>query len=263
MLFVNKRRLKDFYEKEAERLQHQEVMYLKGNKYEVWWHRKRLRFIISFLQEIFERTHITTFADIGCAEGIFVKYVASLKNGCFCVGADIARKYVEKAKVKNTKSNVDYIVCDVENLPFKTGSIDLILCSEVLEHVYNYQKALNELCRVGKKQLVISFPGHSYFYKIVNKIRGLQQFVTALMPRVGHVSEIEVREIKNITSGKCKFCAIKIGGALPLFVYKKLCCIQLIEAIDSLLCKVLERFRATNYATIHVIRMEKKRRKYS
>lgn len=258
MQTVNKKRLKEFYEKEAERLQHQETMYLKGNKYEIWWHRKRLRFIISFILKIFKRDHVATFADIGCAEGIFVKYVASLSDGCFCVGADIARKYLDKARKKNTKSNLDFIVCDIENLPFKTCSIDVILCSEVLEHVYNYQRALNELSRVVKKHLVISFPGHSYLYKLVNKMWPIKRFVAILMPYVGHVSEIHVKEVKNVVRGQYQFLKIKIGGALPLLMYRKMFSIRLIEAIDSWLCKMLERFHAINYSTIHVIWLEKK-----
>jgi len=64
---LNKKGLKEFYEKEAEHLAHQEIMYLRGNKHELWWHRKRLAYIISFLSEIFEKNQIMTFADIGCA----------------------------------------------------------------------------------------------------------------------------------------------------------------------------------------------------
>lgn len=31
------------------------------------------------------------FADIGCTEGLYVKYLALIHNGTFCVDADIAR----------------------------------------------------------------------------------------------------------------------------------------------------------------------------
>ncbi|PIU59740.1 hypothetical protein COS86_02635 [Candidatus Bathyarchaeota archaeon CG07_land_8_20_14_0_80_47_9] len=70
---MNKRDLRRFYEEEAKRMSHQEVMYPRGNKHELWWHRKRLGFIFTFLSEIFEESRIMTFLDVGCAEGFYVK----------------------------------------------------------------------------------------------------------------------------------------------------------------------------------------------
>ena len=258
MRCINRKHLKKFYEEEAEHLSHQEIMYLKGNKYQLWWHRKRLYYIVSFLSEIFKKNRIMTFADVGCAEGLYVKYIASIHDGTFCIGADIARTYIKKAKRNSKRLNTDYIVCDIENLPFKADSIDVVLCSEVLEHVYNYHESLAELCRVGKKYLVISFPGHSYLYKIISKIKPMKRFVTNLMPDVGHVSEVEVREVQAFLRGKCKSLKIKIGGVLPLIVYRTMPSVKLVEAVDSLLCKALEYFSAINYVTIHVIKVEKK-----
>lgn len=43
------------------------------------------------------------------------------------------------------------IVGDIHNLPQKDGSVDAIVCRAVLEHVYDPQKAVNEMYRVLKK----------------------------------------------------------------------------------------------------------------
>jgi len=50
--------------------------------------------------------------------------------------------------------NVD-IVCDIENLPFKDNSIDVILNLVVLEHVPNPQKVVSEIYRVLKPSGII------------------------------------------------------------------------------------------------------------
>ncbi len=53
--------------------------------------------------------------------------------------------------------NVD-IVCDIENLPFKENSIDIVFNIAVLEHVKNPEKVVNEINRVLKKNgIIISF----------------------------------------------------------------------------------------------------------
>jgi len=259
MWHLSKKSLKEFYEEEARRLEHQEIMYLKGDKYELWWHRKRFYYIFSFLSEIFKKEHITTFADIGCAEGFYVKQTAPIHKEVFCIGADIARTYIKKAKRNGEKRNTDYIVCDIENLPLKDNSVDLVLCSEVLEHVYNYRKSLAELCRVGKKYLLISFPGHSYLYKIISKVKPLKRIADDLIPNVGHVSEVKVNDVETFLKGKIKSIKIKIGGALPLMLYRVIPSIKLVEAIDNLFCKVLKHFGAINYATIHVMKIAKKK----
>ncbi|MEA2089433.1 MAG: hypothetical protein U9O89_01555, partial [Thermoproteota archaeon] len=69
---IDKRHLKKFYEEEAKRISHQQLMYVKGSKHKLWWHRKRLKYVVSFLTEAFKEHHVTTFADIGCAEGYYL-----------------------------------------------------------------------------------------------------------------------------------------------------------------------------------------------
>lgn len=43
------------------------------------------------------------------------------------------------------------IVGDIHSMPFKDGSIDAILCNSVFEHLYNPNKAMEEIYRVLKK----------------------------------------------------------------------------------------------------------------
>jgi SAM-dependent methyltransferase len=49
---------------------------------------------------------------------------------------------------------------DVVRLPFKDDDFDLVICSEVLEHIQNYLQAIREIIRVLKpgRNLVVSVP---------------------------------------------------------------------------------------------------------
>ncbi len=51
-------------------------------------------------------------------------------------------------------------VSDITRLPFKDESFDVVICSEVLEHIPDHLKAVNEIVRVLKagKSLVVSVP---------------------------------------------------------------------------------------------------------
>jgi len=44
-----------------------------------------------------------------------------------------------------------FLICDIQNLPFKNKSIDFVCCSHILEHVDGPIKACLEIMRVGKR----------------------------------------------------------------------------------------------------------------
>lgn len=56
---------------------------------------------------------------------------------------------------------------DITKLPLKDNSVDAIFCSEVLEHVPNYKKALSECSRVLKKNgvLILTVPTHMHYWR--------------------------------------------------------------------------------------------------
>lgn len=52
-------------------------------------------------------------------------------------------------KIKWDTSKID-IVCDIKNMPVPDASFDVVLCSEVLEHVFEPEMAIAEMSRVLK-----------------------------------------------------------------------------------------------------------------
>jgi SAM-dependent methyltransferase len=63
----------------------------------------------------------------------------SLFPGCEVISTDVTES-----------KNIDEIA-DVTNLQFEDASFDYVLCLNVLEHVYDFQKALDEIYRVLKE----------------------------------------------------------------------------------------------------------------
>jgi ubiquinone/menaquinone biosynthesis C-methylase UbiE len=59
-----------------------------------------------------------------------------------------------------------YVAADGMQLPFKTGSFDHTICSEVLEHLADDRQALHELARVMKPsgQVIITFPHRKFYF---------------------------------------------------------------------------------------------------
>lgn len=102
-----------------------------------------------------------TILDIGCGNGVPLFYLNRYVPHNQIVGLDTSRKELEIAKGINKEA--DFVVADINTLPFREEIFDLVLCLEVLEHLKDTTKALSSLHKVGRKTVVISVPDSSFF----------------------------------------------------------------------------------------------------
>lgn len=98
-----------------------------------------------------------TFIDIGGAEG----YTANLVRKLFNAQVKSTDLSENACKMANTIFGIDAIHADIHNLPFENNEFDVILCSETIEHVTDYKKAITELLRITKNVLIITVPHES------------------------------------------------------------------------------------------------------
>lgn len=110
----------------------------------------------------------STVLDLGCGEGRHIQnlFYQGMINAC---GLDLdfesARKSVEGFRYLHLDQDADkgnwlILTGDCLFLPFKDSSFQVIICSEVLEHLSDYHSALLEMKRILKPggQLVLSVP---------------------------------------------------------------------------------------------------------
>ena len=105
--------------------------------------------------------------DVGCGPGRHSWYVCSLDH-CHVYSMDIDLESLLKAKYmfqemekdNLAKGSWNLILGNTMKLPFKDGSFDKIICSEVLEHVIDDEQGVRELLRVLKDDgdLAVSVP---------------------------------------------------------------------------------------------------------
>lgn len=90
--------------------------------------------------------------DAGCGdEGGFIVRIPMNVQG---VGLDIDRKNIKKSagRARNLQlDNLLFVVGDLENVPFRKNSFDVIICCDVLEHVKDSEEAISELASLLKK----------------------------------------------------------------------------------------------------------------
>lgn len=101
--------------------------------------------------------------DAGCGAGVITREIA--KRGHKVIGTDYSYGMIEKANsVCNTDRNLEakFSQADIESLPFKDSSLDMILCLGVITYLESAEKALHEFSRVLK-------PGGILILSSVNK----------------------------------------------------------------------------------------------
>jgi len=101
--------------------------------------------------------------DAGCGVGYGVAMLAEA-GASRVVGLDIAPEAVQDA-ISRTSSIGEFVVGDLERLPFTPCSFDVAVCFEVIEHVDRRELALDELRRVLRPGgvLIMSSPNRNVY----------------------------------------------------------------------------------------------------
>ena len=107
--------------------------------------------------------------DIGCGSGFIEMFSPNT------VGVDFSEEALKIAK----KNGAKYLVkAAAEKLPFKNDEFEISLSNGVLEHCYDQKKAVSEMVRVSKTQILVvhaKLPfGIEYIRKPICRIFGLK-----------------------------------------------------------------------------------------
>ena len=137
--------------------------------------------------------------DIGCGQGrhCFGAYMhADLDVYGIDMGFDDVKKAYEnfdKFNERLDKKSCNFMVGNAKTLPFEDNSFDHVVCSEVLEHIIDYESALKEIKRVLKPNGTFALSVPKFFPEWVCwKLSKDYQNEPG-----GHVRIFKYRELKN------------------------------------------------------------------
>lgn len=162
------------------------------------------RFYETLFAEI-KKLNAESILDVGCGEGFTLQKLKDQGIGKKLEGIE----YLDRAIEIGNKIHPSLTLKQgtIYELPYKDDTFDLVLCTEVLEHLEDPEKALKELKRVTKKYCVISVPNEPWFMlgnflrgknwsRLGNDIEHIQHWTRWQMKQfVG--KELKVKLIKN------------------------------------------------------------------
>lgn len=98
--------------------------------------------------------------DCACGHGVWGYLISSEKNGdkAYLVGFDLHRPYVEFCKRRHVYD--DIVLADAKHIPFRRKSFDVILASELVEHLEKKDgdKLLDEIDGLCREVAIVSTP---------------------------------------------------------------------------------------------------------
>ncbi|MEK7186625.1 MAG: class I SAM-dependent methyltransferase [Patescibacteria group bacterium] len=112
---------------------------------------------------------IESVLDVGCGEGFTLNRISEEGIGKKLEGVDFFDTAIELGK--KAHPNLALKQGNIYELEYKNDSFDLVMATEVLEHLEDPRKGLKELIRVSKKYLLLSVPNEPFFMG-ANFLRG-------------------------------------------------------------------------------------------
>jgi ubiquinone/menaquinone biosynthesis C-methylase UbiE len=149
-----------------------------------WWFKSRRDILIKLITDLAIKKE-SSILEIGCSGGALMAELVKM-GYTNLTGIDISQSAIDLSRERGM---VNVSVMDGANLEFKENSFDLLLASDVLEHIENEEAALREWRRVLKPGgiIVIFVPAFNHLWSQHDVVN--HHFRRYSMKRLTHVVE--------------------------------------------------------------------------
>jgi len=115
-------------------------------------------FYHTFIDRMIPDLKDKTFLDCACGRGIYGFLVRTVRAPKLLIGIDLSKPYLKQCKFHKVYDDV--VLASVSHLPFKNKGIDVVLASEIIEHLPKNagRKFFDEIDRVCKERAIITTP---------------------------------------------------------------------------------------------------------
>jgi SAM-dependent methyltransferase len=137
--------IRKYYEWESRDNDSYRDMYFSPHILERYEHQLRYRGIAREIRKY--RVETGKMVDIGCGEGYYFKdYIKKFRT---VIGLDISLNKLKRAgELQRVNKNIHRMCSNAETLPLQANSMNLVVCSELLEHLIEPGTAIDEIERI-------------------------------------------------------------------------------------------------------------------
>lgn len=160
------------------------------------YHQRRLASVTSLLGPLLAGA--SRFLDVGCGSGEYLA-IADEVGVTATVGVDLAVGYCRRARATATRAATCVGVGSM--LPFRDRSFDVVLCSEVIEHLDPSEaiRTTTELRRVAARAVVVSTPNATALVRRIARTLAPHS-VDRMDEEVGHINLLDASQVAALMS---------------------------------------------------------------
>lgn len=126
----------------------QRTLYDSTNPTRRYLHQCRREWVEGALERVFDRRRVQVSLDVGPGSGIYTRLLA--RNSELVLAFDLESFHLQKLRelsvTSEQRDRINLIQGNVDQLPIASGCVDVILCSEVIEHIPSSVPVIKRLC---------------------------------------------------------------------------------------------------------------------
>lgn len=136
---------------------------MKNNRFQRYWHNKRFELVKNTLENV-----EGNILDLGCHGGTLTNFISKLNKNNRLYGIDISKNAIDYAQKKYP--HIDFMTHDLnDGIPYPEKKFDAVTCFDVLEHVFDPLKLIDETKRVLKDKgyFIVDIPNETPLFKLI------------------------------------------------------------------------------------------------
>lgn len=165
------------------------------------------RFLRRVIQKVGE-LHPESIADIGCGEGALAAKLDELGFAVRYQGYDVREEALALARELNPQR--PFFQGDLFNLELPSGSADLVICLEVLEHLVEPENAVKKLASWSGRAALLSVPWEPFF-QMGSFLRG--KYLSAWGNHPEHLHHFNHGRLATLA--RTAFREVRVEGCFP------------------------------------------------
>ena len=175
------------------------------------------------LRNFFERTNclmntidFESVFEVGCGNGYVTDFIKRQHPRADIQAMDINEEKLSVAKAR--LKDVNFSVGTIYDISHQDNSFDLVISTEVLEHLCEPLDALEELLRISKRYIIVSVPNEP-LYRIANMAR--LKHVLAFGNTPGHINHWSKGKIYALANKVCDVRAVQTPFPFTVLLCEK------------------------------------------
>ncbi len=146
------------------------------------------------MRDLYDARAEETVVELGCGEGELLARLRDWRPARRVIGLDVSQEILREARGKH---RLTVALQSAERLGLGDRTVDVLVASEVLEHLHDPEAAMREIARVTRRRVILSVPREP-IWRVLNCAR--LRYLGDLGNTPGHIQHFSTAAFVRLVS---------------------------------------------------------------